>query len=211
MLRTPAAETNGPQPRVAEAAGDLVPQRSVRRGEEPLEDGRTHFPDAGGEGREDIAHHEPDHGPARGSQEAVDGAGLGREPFRETLPEPLLRGGDGELEPREVQDVVVVRQRRELHPPVRHELEERAGVRADVVQPGAELVSPGAGELVRHPAERVVLLENKNPFPAELRDRTGRGETAHARTDHDDVGFLVRDHPRPSACPSSGIRLAEPT
>ncbi|GAA1005201.1 hypothetical protein Aple_036430 [Acrocarpospora pleiomorpha] len=84
---------------------------------------------------------------------------------------------------------------------------------------------------MRHPAERVVLLENKNAFPAELRDRTGRGETAHTRTDHDDVyflnvgflnvgflnvgflnvGFLVRDHPRPWLVRPPGARLAEPT
>ena len=63
---------------------------------------------------------------------------------------------------------------------------------------------------MRHPAERVVLFEDKNPFPAELRDRPGRRETAHTRTDHDDVGFLVRDHPHPLARPSSGVRLAEP-
>ena len=60
------------------------------------------------------------------AEEAVDGVGLGGEPFRETRPEPFLRRGNGEIEPREMQDVVVVRQRRELHPPVGHELEERA-------------------------------------------------------------------------------------
>jgi hypothetical protein len=47
---------------------------------------------------------------------------------------------------------------------------------------------------VGHPADRVVLFEDKHAPAAELCDGAGSRKTTHARSDHDDVGFLSVSH-----------------
>nr|WP_245287193.1 hypothetical protein [Bradyrhizobium elkanii] len=90
-----------------------------------------------------------------------------------------------------MKNVVVVGQGMILRAPVRQIVQHRAGVSGQIVYAGSEMIPALSGELMRHAAERVVLLEDEDSFLAELGEHTGGRHPPDAGADYDNVEMFI--------------------
>ncbi len=146
----------------------------------------------GANDREDIPRHQPARGFAHGGEKTVDGAGLVRKPALQALAKPRFRGGDGEIEAGEMENVEVVGQRVILRASIGQKVQHRTGVRGQVMHAGSEVIAALSGKFVRHPAERVMPFEDQNALLAELGEQAGGRQPADSRADYDNIETFIR-------------------